>query len=55
MKGGGETITKKGIPVIMEEEGGKITQQAEIEREEIIFNLSLTKQLEELLKNYYFF
>lgn len=44
--------TKKGIPVIMEEEGGKITQQAEIEREEIIFNLGLTKQLEELLKKF---
>lgn len=44
-------LTKKGIPVIMED-GGEITQQAEIEREEIIFNLDLTKKLEELLKKF---
>lgn len=44
-------LTKKGIPVIMEE-GGEITQQAEIERNEIIFNLDLTKKLESLLKKY---
>ena len=43
--------TKKGIPVIMDN-GGNIEQQAEIEREEIIFNLNITKQLEELLKKY---
>lgn len=44
--------TKKGIPVITEESGGKITQQAEVERDEIIFNLDLTKKLEELLKKH---
>ena len=44
--------TRKGIPVLLEEEGGKITQQAEIERDEIILNLELTKKLEELLKQF---
>lgn len=43
--------TKKGIPVILES-GGELEQQAEIEREEIIFNLGLTKQLEELHKKF---
>jgi hypothetical protein len=45
-------ITKKGIPVISEEEGGEITQQAEIEREEIIFNKETTTALEELYNKY---
>ncbi len=44
--------TKKGIPVLLEEEGGQLTQQAEIEREEIIFILEVTKKLEELYKQY---
>ena len=47
-----ENITKKGIPVISETENG-IEQQAEIEREEIIFRLEITKRLEELQKEYY--
>ena len=40
-------VTTKGIPIISEE-GGTITQHAEIEKEEIIFNLEVTTKLEEL-------
>lgn len=43
-----EGITNKGIPVVSKGEGGEIEQQAEIEREEIIFRLEVTKKLEEL-------
>lgn len=46
-----DNITKKGIPVVVQKEGGEIEQQAEIERNEIIFNLDVTKKLEELWKN----
>lgn len=48
-----EGITKKGIPVVAEKEGGELEQQAEIEREEIIFRLEVTKKLESLEKKYY--
>lgn len=48
-----DNITKKGIPVVVESEGGQIEQQAEIEREEIIFNLDTTKEIERLSKVYY--
>ena len=44
-------ITKKGIPVISIEEGGEVVQHAEIERNEIIFHLELTKKLEELMED----
>ena len=44
-----EGLTKKGIPVI-DEDGD---QQAEIELNEIIFTLEVTKKLEELYKKYY--
>lgn len=47
-----ENLTKKGIPVVAEKEGGELEQQAEIEREEIIFRLEVTKKLEELMKKY---
>lgn len=47
-----EGITPKGIPVISKGEGGELEQQAEIEREEIIFRLEVTKKLEELLQKY---
>ena len=40
-------ITKKGIPVIIEN-GGDITQVAEIERDEIIFTKEVTEKLEQL-------
>lgn len=46
-----EGITKKGIPVVSETEGGELEQQAEIEREEIIFRLEVTKKIEELAKD----
>lgn len=46
-----EQVTSKGIPVVTEEEGGKLKQHAEIERNEIIFRLEVTKKLEELMKN----
>lgn len=45
-----EDVTTKGIPVITESKGGDITQHAEVEREEIIFNLDVTKQLEKLME-----
>lgn len=45
-----EGITKKGIPVISENESGEITQQAEIEHSEIIFRLEVTEQIESLAK-----
>lgn len=47
-----ENITKKGIPVISEDENGKIVQNAEIERSEIVLRLSLTQKLEKMLKKY---
>lgn len=48
-----EGITKKGIPVVSEEKDGQIEQQAEIEKEEIIFRLEITQKLEELEKKFY--
>ena len=47
-----EGITPKGIPVVSQAEGGELEQQAEIEREEIIFRLEVTKKLEDLLQEY---
>lgn len=46
-------ITKKGIPVVSEEEDGEITQHAEVEREELILRLEVTQKLEELEKRFY--
>jgi hypothetical protein len=43
----GEQVTSKGIPVISIEDGGKITQHAEIEHSEIIFNKQVSTQLED--------
>ena len=48
-----EDITKKGIPVVVEGEGGHLEQQAEIEKNEIILNKELTDKLESLYKKYY--
>lgn len=46
-----EEATKKGIPV-MAAEGGEVGEQvAEIEKEELIFRLDVTKRLEELRSN----
>lgn len=46
-------ITKKGIPVISQDEGGEVIQQAEIERSEWILNLEATNKIEELRKKYH--
>ena len=43
-----EDLTKKGIPVV----DNKGEQQAEVEREELILSLEVTKQLENLHKRY---
>ena len=43
-----EDVTSKGIPVITEE-NGEVKQHAEVEKEEIIFRLEVTKKLEELM------
>ena len=51
-KFGDGSITTKGIPVIVESEGGEVIQQAEVERQEIIFRLEVTKKLEELSKKH---
>ena len=47
-----EGITKKGIPVISEDEEGNIQQHAEIEHSEIIYRLEVTKELEDLRDKY---
>ena len=49
---GMEGITTKGIPVIMTNKAGEKKQQAEVEREEIIFTKQLTDKLEKLRKEY---
>lgn len=46
-----EDATKKGIPVMAAEEGGELNQVAEIEKDEIVFRLEVTKRLEELMKD----
>ena len=46
-----DNITKKGIPVVVQKEGGEVEQQAEVERNEIIFSLEVTQKLEELCKD----
>lgn len=46
-----EGLTKKGIPVVSIAEGGEIEQQAEIELNEIIFNLEVTTELEKLMND----
>lgn len=48
----GEQVTTKGIPVITLDEGGKVTQHAEIEQSEIIFTLKTTQKVEDLFKKY---
>lgn len=48
-----EGITPKGIPVVSDKDNGEVEQQAEIEKEEIIFRLEVTKKLEELEKKFY--
>lgn len=48
-----EGITPKGIPVVSHSEDGEMEQQAEIERNEVILRLEVTKKLEKLQKDYY--
>ena len=48
MEGAGEDFTAKGIPVV----DNKGEQQAEIERNEIIFRKEVTNKIEELFKKY---
>lgn len=47
-----ENITKKGIPVVSENENGELEQQAEIELNEIIFRKEVTERIEKLWKEY---
>lgn len=42
-------MTDKGIPVVSFDDGGEVTQHAEVERDELILHYDLTKQLEELM------
>ena len=44
-------VTKKGIPVIAYEEGGEITQTAEIEEGELILTKEITDKIEKLYKD----
>lgn len=41
-------VTRKGIPIVSIEKGGEVVQHAEVEKEEIIFRLEVTKELERL-------
>ena len=45
-----DDITKKGIPVVSEQDGG-LVQHAEVEKNEIIFNKEVTEELERLFKD----
>lgn len=45
-------VTSKGIPVISHEEGGKMEQHAEIERDEIVFNKETTESILELYEKW---
>lgn len=45
-------VTSKGIPVVTFDDGGEITQHAEIEINEIIFNKDTTDQIEHYFKLY---
>lgn len=47
-----EQVTKKGIPVVTEEEGGVLQQHAEIEKNEIIFHKKATDKIEDLFERY---
>lgn len=46
-----EDVTPKGIPVVTLDENDEVVQVAEIEVNEIIFTLEVTKKLEELAKD----
>ena len=46
-----EDLTRKGIPVVTLDEGGALQQIAEVERDEWIWNLEFTQQIEALWKD----
>lgn len=46
-----EDLTRKGIPVVTLDEGGEIQQIAEVERDEWIWDLEFTQQIEALWKD----
>lgn len=52
VKSGMEHVTTKGIPVVLKNKAGEMKQQAEVEREEIIFTKQLTDKLEKMRKEY---
>lgn len=45
-----EELTQKGIPVIITDENGEVTQVAEIEKEEMVLEKTLTNKVEALWK-----
>lgn len=46
-----EDLTRKGIPVVTLDEGGALQQIAEVEKDEWIWNLEFTQQIEALWKD----
>lgn len=44
-------LTKKGVPVVVKEDGGSIEQVAEVEREELILHKDLTEKIEKLYED----
>lgn len=46
-----EDLTKKGIPVVLKAEGGKLVQTAEIEGGELVLTKELTEKLEALFED----
>lgn len=46
-----EDLTRKGIPVVTLDEGGSLSQVAEVEKDEWIWNLEFTQQIEALWKD----
>lgn len=46
-----EDLTRKGIPVVTLDEGGALQQVAEVEKDEWIWNLEFTQQIEALWKD----
>ena len=47
-----EHVTKKGIPVITKDKEGKVTQHAEVERNDIIFHKEATDTMETLYEKF---
>jgi len=46
-----EDVTPKGIPVVVYDEGGEVTQSAEVEESELVLIKELTNKLEKLYKD----